>query len=280
MTTLEMIRRIRSAWHEELQGFYTTGTTSADGTASTFICYALSALADDFLNEKEICITSGLNSGLRREIVDWSAGTFTGMVLEQFPYAVADGVKFEIGERGFWSDQEIIAWLNDAAAETVRLLSNEALWDYLKNGTTQGFMVASQSYGRAALPDDCVKIPKAVWIDGRIAPFVDTDQKTRFDRDPYIGEAVILEGRPSGGSVQIIYKPYKDATITFLYAPMPAAFDTVIETTLPVRVHPILVDLAIRDGWKKAERIDLATKAEEKALRQIGVLNIEAQGKI
>lgn len=280
MTTLQMIGRVRSAWHEELQGFYVTGTTSSAGSVSTFIASALSALADDFLNEKEIYITSGNNNGLRREIADWVSSTTTGTLLEQFPYTVASAVTFEIGERGFWSDREIINWLNDTASEAAKLLSNEALWDYLKNGTTAGSMVGSQAYGRATIPTDCAKIPKSAWIDGRTAPILDPEQKTRFDRDSYIGEAILLEGRPALGNVQVLYTPYKDATLTWLYAPIPAAFDTSTQTTLPARLHQILVDLTIREGWKKAERLDLAAKAEEKAITQINALNAEAQGRI
>ena len=275
-----MIARIRSAWHEELGGLYLTGTTSSLGTVSTFIVSGFSTLADDALNEHEAYLPSGNNAGLRREIADWVQSTATGTLLEQFPYAVANGIEIHVGTSGFWSDQEIINWLNDAASEAIKLLSNEALWDYLKTATTAGSMVGSQVYGRAEIPTDAVKIPKAVWIDGRTAPILEPDQKTRFDRDSYIGESILLEGRPALGNVRVLYKPYVNATLTWLYAPSPAAFNTSTQTTLPARLHQILVDMTIREGWKKAERLDLATKAEERAINQINALNAEAQGKI
>lgn len=279
MTTLQMMQRVRSAWHEELQGFYITGSTSAAGTVTTFISSALASLADDFLNEKEILITSGQNVGLRRDIADWVSSTFTGTMLEQFPYAVGSGVLFEIGEHGFWSDQEIIAWLNDAAQEVIRMLANEAMWDYLKTAATTGSMVASQTYGRVQLPSDCAKPPSAVWINGKTARIINPDQKTRFDRDPYIGAAIMLEGRPEGGNVQAIYKPYEDATVTWQYAKIPAAFDTVTQTTLPARLHPMMIDLAIKRGWEKSERLDLATAAEKNLVAKINAANAECVNK-
>ena len=280
MTTLQMIRQIRSAWHEVLQGFYTTGTTSGAGTVSTFVASAFSSFADDFLNEKEIIITSGSNNGFRREIADWDSASTTGTLLEQFPYTVGTGVTFEIGESGFWSDQEIINWLNDSAREVVKLLTNEALWDYLKTSTTNGSAVGSQTYGRAEMPTDCEKIPKSVLVDGKFAPILDVDQKTRFDNDPYIGDAVLLDGRPLAGNVRVLYKPYQDATLTWLYAPSPTTISTTAQTNLTARLHQILVDLTIREGWKKAERLDLATKAEERAINQVNMLNSESQGRI
>lgn len=279
MTTLQMMQRVRSAWHEELQGFYITGTTNAAGSVTTFVASALAGLADDFLNEKEILITSGQNAGLRRDIADWVSSTFTGTLLEQFPYAVSSGVLFEIGEHGFWSDQEIIAWLNDAAQEVIRALAGEALWDYLKTASTTGNMVVSQVYGRALLPSDCVKPPSAVWINGKAARVLGPEQKTRFDRDPYIGAAVLLEGRPELGNVQVLYKPYEDAQITWQYAKAAAAFDIDEQTTLPARLHTILVDWAIKRGWEKTERLDLANQAEKNFVAKINTTNAECIGK-
>jgi hypothetical protein len=275
-----MMLRVRAAWHEELQGFYITGSTSAVGTVSTFVASALATIADDFLNEKEILLTSGDNANLRRDIADWVSSTFTGTLLEQFPYAIGSGVTFEIGEHGFWSDQEIIAWLNDAAQEAVRLLANETLWDYLKTATTAGNPVASQAYGRADMPSDCVKPPSAAWVNGKTAKILNPDQKTRFDRDPFIGAAILLEGKPEGGNVQVLYKPYEAATITWQYAKSPAAFDTDDQTTLPARVHPMLVDWAIKRGWEKFERLDLAEQALKNFTAKINAANAEAVGKL
>lgn len=280
MTTKQMMQRVRAAWHEQLQGFYIAGTTTSAGSVTTFVASALSPLADDFLNEKEIIITSGDNAGVRRKIADWVSSTFTGTLLEQFPYTVGSGVTFEIGEAGFWSDQDIVAWLNDGAYQAIQLLANEALWDYLKSASTAGAEVASQNYGRATMPSDCVKPPFSVWINGRTAKILNPDQKTRFDRDDYIGEAILLEGRPVSGNVQILYKPADPATVLFQYAPAPEAFDFDTQTTLPARLHPILIDWAIKRGWEAKERLDLAAQAEKNFVTKINAANVEAVGQL
>lgn len=275
-----MMQRVRAAWHEQLQGFYITGTTTSAGSVTTFIASALAALADDFLNEKEIIITSGDNAGVRRKIADWVSSTFTGTLLEQFPYTVPSGVTFEIGEAGFWSDQDIIAWLNDGAYQTIQLLSNEALWDYLKSASVIGNPVGSENYGRFNMPSDCIKPPRSVWINGKTAKILGPENKTRFDRDDYIGTAVLLEGRPAGGNVQALYKPSAAATVQFQYAPTPTAFDFDDQTTLPARFHTMLVDWATKRGWEAKERGELAAIAEKNFVTQINAANIEATGQL
>lgn len=278
MTTLEMIARVRSAWNEELGGFYITGTADG-GSVTTLVDAALATFADDYLNEMEILITSGGNSGLRREISDFVSSSYTATFLEQFPYAIASGVTYEIGQKGFWSDQEIINWLNDGAYEVIRLLSNDALWDYMKTANTNGNMVGSQVYGRAPVPSDMIKPPASVWVNGKTARILPPDQKTRFDRDPYIGAAVFLEGQ-AGGVQQVLYKPYEDATLQWQYAPTPTAFNVSTATTLPARLHDFLVSYARKRGWNKKERLDLEKAAENDFSRQIQSANAEATGKL
>lgn len=279
MTTKEMISRVRAVLHDHGLGFYITGTTTAAGSVTTFIASALSGLADDFLNEKEIMFTSGNNITVRRLIADWVSSTFTGTVVDQFPYTVASGVTFEIGEAGFWSDQDIIKWLNDGAYQAVQLLSNDALWDYLKNSTTSGTEVGSEAYGRATLPTDCFKAPMSVYVNGKTAKIVDPGEKTKFDRSTYIGTSIFLEGSEDGGvTINVLYKPYAAATLTFLYAPKPAAFDTVTQTTLPARLHPLIVEWAIKRAWEAKERGDLAGLAEKNFVNGINGANAESAG--
>lgn len=280
MTTTEMLARIRSALHEELGGFYLTGTATG-GSVTTLIDGALVTFADDYFNDAgaEALITSGGNAGLRRAIADFVSASYTATFLEQFPYAISSGITYEIGQKGFFSDQELLAWLNDGSYEVIRLLANDALWDYLKTADTAGTTVSGQDYGRALVPSDMIKPPASIWVNGKTSQILMPDQKTRFDRDPYIGAAVLLEGRP--GSVQrVLYKPNDDATLQWQYAPTPTTIRVSAATNLPARLHNLLCDYGIMRAWQKAERADLAKVAEGNFSRQVQSANTEALGRM
>lgn len=279
MTTKEMVKRVRTLLHDKQLGDYITGSTTAIGTTTTFIAAGLSAIADDYLNEKEIVFTSGALTGLRRVIADWVQSTFTGTFVDALQFVTDIGITFEIGDAGFWSDHDIINWLNDGAYQIVLQLQNEGMWDYLKKATTNGTMVVSETYGRAPLPTDCFKAPMSAYINGKAAKILDPGQKTMFDRSSYIGASLILEGRETSAAViNMLYKPYEDAAITWLYAPKPTAFTAAIQTTLPERLHPLIVDWAVKRAWEAKERGDLAGIAEKNFLAAIAAANAESAG--
>lgn len=273
MTTREMIAAVRASLHEQTLAFYVAGTTTSAGSVSTFICSALSGLANDFLNEKEVKFTSGANDGVRRRIADWVQSTQTATLRDQAPYTVASGVTFEVGESGFFSDQDILVWLNAASAQVIQFASDGALWDYLKTATTSGSQVTGKSYSRSAIPSDMAKLPVSVLVEDRTARILSSKARTRFIDDTYLGECVFFEGAEDDAATTVLYKPNQNATLTWQYVPTPDTITFTVNCNLPTRFHHAVVAWAIYEAWKSKERFDLAKVEQEKFFAIIGALN-------
>ncbi len=249
MTTSEMLRRIRSAWDEIKGGFYLAGTTTSNGNAggTTMIATGLTAL-DDFYNQKEVLLTSGTASGQRRLISDFVASSDTITLEETVGFLIASGVTFELGEAGFWSDREILDWVNDGQADMVQKLTDDYLAPYLgKVDTTVG------TAGVASFPTDYIRtIPKHTLVGGVVAPFVPSTQYRRFISDTYTpGDS----NRPIGiiRNSELHYRPATNLTITWDYIRRPLAITISQTSELPEDIHAALCDYAIHRGWLKAQ---------------------------
>lgn len=129
MTTLLLIRRVRSAWQEISGGYYKKTATTSAGNAggTTFVCTVITAV-DDFLNQKELVIAEGDAIGQRRLISDWANSGNTGTLESTAGWQIATEMDIEVGEKGFWSDREILDWLNDAQDDMVNKLTDAALF--------------------------------------------------------------------------------------------------------------------------------------------------------
>lgn len=276
MTSREMLLRWRSGINEVLGGFFATGVTTSAGATdgSTFISTSLSTIADDALNGMEIYISDGVNAGLRREIVDWVKLSSTGTLLENFPYQIASGVNFIIGEKGVFSDQEGLAWLNDGATEIVNRLTNKALHDYLKNGNTAG-TAGGSGYGTAATPTDLAKIPFSVRLGSNPARIYDFQEQESFDNDPWIANKVLWDG-----SDLIRYKPDSSLTVYWKYAKKPTTITITVDCDLPDRTHPAVVEYAKWQAFMKKGVLAAADRVMRNFETMIAFLNSGPQEQV
>jgi hypothetical protein len=253
MTTSELIRRVRSSYDELLGGLYQKTTTTSAGNAggTTFVSTNVTGV-DDFINQKELVIASGDANGQRREISDWDNGTNTGTLLTTAGFLIASGIDIEIGEKGFWSDREILDWANDGNNDAINRLTNKALADTHDTvDTTAGLL------GVANFPSDYIRLAdqgqgKFVLIDGAVTPIIDPGQYQRFVDDTFTptslgrGIAMLRNG-------EVHYRPANNATITWHYIKEGAEIDIDNAPDIPAEIHHALVDYIVYRGLLKNE---------------------------
>lgn len=276
MTAKEQIERVRALLHESLSGLHLSGSTTGAGTVTTFVCNNFADvsdanLGDDALNEMEVVISSGDNAGLRFRIADWVKSTSTATLYESAPFSIVSGVTIEVGQAGFFSDFEILKWLNDAALLIANSLPPSALTDFLKASSVTG--TEGDSYGSVTLPADVLKIPVAVTINGRTAKILGSNSISRFLDDAKINDAICLLGGRNA-----IYKPNGDYTVTFYYVPYPEAFIHSGTCGLPARFHSAMVDYAVAQGWMKKENAGLAQASMNTLLQKLQITDNDLKG--
>ncbi len=276
MTSQEMLRRWRSDLNEVLGGYFATGITTSigGGGGDTFFTTSLSSVVDDALNGLELYIVDGDNAGLRREIVDWVQTTNKGTLLEAFPYQIASGVSFIVGEKGVFSDQEGLAWLNAGAIEVVNRLSNRALHDFLKSATTVG-TASGSGYGTASLPTDIHKAPFAVILGVNPARIYDYQEQMSFYNDAWTTYKVLWNG-----NLAIRYKPDSSLTVSWKYCPKPTEITISVNCDLPERLHEAVVSYAVHKALMKKGMPAEANVVMRSFQEMINFLNSGAQEQV
>jgi len=241
MTFEELILRVRSAWEEERGGDIRSLNTTGVGTTTTFKCTSL-VEADDYWIGKEIWFQ---DLDQRRIIVDWSSSSTEGTLDRELKAATSSAQQFLIGEKGFWSDKEILDWANDGQFDIVRRSTNVSLWDSLGELAT-----LTPASGIAGLPSDFVRFTRNhIHVDGSAAPFMKSYNE--FISTIFIDKrAYKMDGdvhyRPTSATTveaEIIRRPVD-------IEPTPTGYSVI---DLDKQFHDALADYVIMRGFLKLE---------------------------
>ena len=270
MNTENFIRRVRSAWQEISGGYYKNTATTSAGNAggTTFICTAITAV-DDFLNQKELVIAEGDALGQRRLISDWANMGNTGTLESTIGWQIATEIDIEVGEKGFWSDREILDWLNDAQDDVLNKLTDAALFKALTE-----LVNLSISSGIATLPSDFVR-PKQdyVLIDGAVAPILAQDQYNKFLNSNFLVERAYFKDK------SLYYRPTNASAVELEYIEDIAEITGAATSVLDTELHPALADYAIHRGFLKSEQESLAGKHLTEYEKKILSYNQQHEGR-
>jgi hypothetical protein len=225
----------------------------------------------DFLDNKEVVITSGSAAGQRRRITVFD-GVSQLTVADTFGFQIASGVTFLIGEQGtVISDDDILDWLNDAQQDVVRWLNDDAL--FVSFGKNVALTLAT---GVATVPADfhrpMFQNGQSVEIDSQDAPVFDRTQKARFDRDTTMTrKAIWIDGK-------LHYRPTTATEVKLLYVAAPITITTT-QDPVPAELEDAFVDYAIYRGWLRMQTPELAGPYLEKYQEKIQRYNLQFQGR-
>lgn len=273
MTIREMLSLARSGLGQVGRLRYKTGTTTGAGaaTGTTFVSSSFGGV-DDAWNEAEIRITSGDNSGQRREIGDWVNSGGTGTVVESFTHLVATSVTFEVGEKGFISDHELLELFTEAQDEIIIQVVPDAF-----PGHTTVLEVAGTAGLSAALPANLAGPPKSLGFRDASSNEYDVvllppGERDRFAEDAFLGStlndmvAIFENGK-------IRYRPVNNGT---LLLPVVPKFDSVTfsgGSKLPSYMHHLQTKYAIWKGYRKKQQTGLATEAKTDFYDSVNAIN-------
>lgn len=272
--TKSLVKQARTLLHENLQEYFLETTTTGAGTTTTLIIS--SSIGNDYFNNNamEILITSGSNAGLRADIVDWvqSTGTITVADDDAFPFTVATAVSVQIGQKGFFSDQDFEPWFNDGADSVFRAINPEKLVEYQEVNTQTGNPVSGQNYGTAPLPSDYLHLPSAVWIDNRLAAPLAPDETEVFETGAMIDRCWLVEDQDN---IKFKPKPETTAEVKYRYVPRPQTFAMGASTTVdwPLLTIAPIIRYVVAQGYFKRERADLYQVAIAEMLKLVDVIN-------
>lgn len=268
ITTANFLKAVREQLHEELGGFYTSGSCSSAGTASTFIA-ALGG-GDDFYNDKIFEITSGASAGRTFKIVDWVDSTNTGTLLNAAETAIGAGTEFTIYDAGFFSDAELVRLANYAARVVFRMIRPEHFTEYLKSASVTGTPVSGTQYGSFTLPSDRRGHMINFRIDDRPAGELGRDEFDRFNNDVWLDRAVMIYTSTTG-----YFKPKPEATstITFQYIPIPQTMVLNSSVDWPDKIVQAVILRVLMSCLMKKERVDLMTQYAGLLKAEIDILN-------
>ena len=271
MTVREMLSRSRSELKNVGRLRYKTGTTTSAGATdgSTIVSTGIGGV-DDAWNRAEARITSGDNSGERREIGDFATSTLT--LVENFSFQVANSVTFEIGEGGFISDHELIELFTEAQDKLITYLVDDAFPAHSKR-----LEVAGTAGVSAALPSDLAGPPKSLKFRDtssvvRDVVILPVGEEDRLTSDAYLGSSLDDMAAIFQNGV-IEYAPANNGT---LLLPVVPRFDSVSfsgGSKLPSYLHPLQIEWATYKGWQKAERLDLAVAALSALVIELALAN-------
>lgn len=272
--TKSLVKQARTLLHENLQEYFLETTTIGAGTATTL--KISSSITDDYFNNNamEVLIVSGNNAGLRADIVDWvqSTGLITVADDDAFPFTVDAAVSIQIGQKGFFSDQDFEPWFNDGADQVFRGINPEKLVEYQEVDSQTGSPVSGQNYGTAPLPSDYLHIPRSVWIDNRIAAPLAPDETEVFETGAMIDRCWLVEDMDT---IKFKPKPETTATVKYSYIPRPATFYVSASLTVDwplLTIAPIL-RYVVAQGYFKRERVDLYQVAMAEMIKMVDVIN-------
>lgn len=269
MTTAEKIRRVRSAWREISGGFHKKTTTTSAGSDTTFVSTNITAV-DDFLNQKELVIGSGNASGQRQLITDWVFSTKVGTLEASVGFTIASGVTIEVGENGFWSDREILDWLNDGQDDMASELSDEVLFKALT--VTANLSLSS---GVATLPADFDRpANEHVLIDSAVAPILGRGEHARLLTDQFLVKKAMYRNGA------LLYRPTSASIVELEYVKTRTAIDIDNASPLEAKMHQALCDYAIYRGWLKGQKEELADRYLGIYRKKIEGYNRQWQGRI
>jgi len=273
MTTQELLSQSRSELKDTGQLRYKEGTTTSAGAAdgSTLVSTSLGG-ADDAWNQAEVRITSGDNSGQRRQIGDYVSSTGTISLVENFTHQVANSVTFEIGEKGFISDHQLIEWFTEAQDKLVVILAEDAF-----PGHSKRLSVAGTGGTSAALPTDLTGAPSTLQFKDNSGNEYDVtvlppSEHDRFREDAFMGSALsdMVAIFQNG---KISYRPTNNGTLLLPIVPKfnPVTFSG--GSQLPTYLHQLQITWAVYKGWKVRERLDQANAAKTDFIDLVNAIN-------
>ena len=272
--TKSLVKQARTLLHENLQEYFLETTTTGAGSTTTLVI--TSSIANDYFNNNamEVLIVSGSNVGLRADIVDWvqSTGVITVADDDAFPFTVATAVSIQIGQKGFFSDQDFEPWFNDGADAVFRAINPEKLVEYQEVNEQVGSPVSGQNYGTAPLPSDYLHVPSAVWIDNRISAPLAADETEVFETGAMIDRCWLVEDQDN---IKFKPKPETTATVKYRYIPRPATFYVSATLTVdwPLLTIAPIIRYVVAQGYFKRERVDLYQVAIAEMVKLVDVIN-------
>lgn len=278
MTLKEAISNIRDGLREPGGLRYKTGTTTGTGAATglTVVSSSLGGV-DDSWNQAEILITSGNASGQRREISDFAtAGTIT--VDEAFTHQIVSGVTFEIGEKQFVSDHQILLWMTNAQDILTSLLTPDAF--PTKSTIVEVTATAGVSAVLATAAPTMGLPPKTLQFrdsnnleyDMIVLP---AGEKDKFRNHGWLGSskedaiAIFEDGK-------IKYRPTNNGTILLPIVPRLDSVTFSGGSQLPSYMHPAQNYWAMASGWEYKEDVVKAAAFKEKFLMITDAINKNA----
>lgn len=280
MTIREMLASTRSGLKAVGQLRYKTATTSGAGAAggTTLVSTGLAGV-DDAWNEMEVKITSGTNSGERRNVGDWVNSTSTMTFVNPFTTQVATTVTFEVGEKGFFSDHELLDMFTESQLELRLLLRPEAFPADLE------WIAIAGTAGSATVPATVHESPQSMlFVDTAASGEYDVtilpvDEKDRFRDDAFLGSqlkdivAIFEEGK-------IKYRPTDAGSFKIPQVPIFANVTFTTGSVFPAYLHSLQITYAVWRGWLKREHSDIAQVWRQSYLDSIATINERVKGTI
>ncbi len=267
-TVADLIRRVRNHLHEQLNDYFLQTTLAAAGTTTTFKPSG-SVGANYFSNNSmEVVFVDGANTGLRGQIVSWDGTTAT--LLEALPFATEAGKIVQIGQKGFFSDHDLIYFLNDAANLVFRSILPGKLSEYQKSAEQSGTPVSGKTYGTVTHPTDLIGRPARIWIDGREATILNDDEIEVLNRGALIDRAFLFVDGTTG---YFKPRPDTDAAIRYRYVAKPQTAVLGSSVDWPIKTLPAIAHVAASAGYGKRERPDMVTTHFDLGMTQVKAIN-------
>lgn len=267
-TVADLIKRVRNHLHEQLNDYFLQTTLTAAGTTTTF--KPSGSVGTNYFSDQnmEVVFVDGVNAGLRGQIVSWDGTTAT--LLEALPFATEVDKVVQIGQKGFFSDHDLIYFLNDAANFVFRAIVAARLSEYQKSASQSGTPVSGENYGQVTHPTDLIGRPARIWIDGREAAILNDDELEILVRGILIDRAFLLVDSTTG-----YFKPKPDTTATVRYRYVARPQSAVINSSVdwPMKTLAAIVHKATSAGYAKRERPDMVTTHLNLAMAQIKAIN-------
>lgn len=283
-TVKTLLSRVKSNLAEATRQRYLSGTATG-GNTTTILASALNALYPDSAFVGAFArITSGNGAHFNQPMItSFSGATFTVTVAESFGITVANGMTFELFDRGLYGDYELLGYLNQEQEEMMNLLSTEALVTVVRKKNTSG------TTGFAALPADFMRNAQdAVKIGGIVAPIYPLSESMVLDGDDAFTPGTTSEyaacysaqDQGDGTFLQgIDYKPANNVTVTWHYIARPTAMTIDGNASLSDELLDIQVLGATARALLASEDHGLAAGWLKKRDQQIQAKNQISQGR-
>ena len=268
MTVSEMLSLTRGQLRDAGRLRYKTGTATGGAADGTTVTHGLGGVTDGW-NEMEIKMTGGNNNGQRRGVGDSTSTVFT--LFEPFLFQVSTDA-FEIGERGFISDHELIELFTVAQDVLINMIVTDAFPAH-----TDTIEVAGVAGVSAALPDTLAGPPDALAFKDTSGNVYDVTvlppgEQDRFRNDSFMGStledmvAIFKNGK-------ISYRPINNGTLLLEVLPKFASVDFTTGNLFPAYLHHLQITYAVSQAWKKKERLDMAQQYLNEFTTEVNAIN-------